>query len=510
MQAATQATLSNLVEQHLTSLIREAATVNRHSKRGGFISAASHHDEDATNDDGNKHGPASRTNPRQRKKRRLIHHDDVNMALLWRGSEKLYVGGVVTPPDSDVEAEKNNTKDKPGHPKQKLSQLLKNVDSKTDVPTLRKSSHVPRIDLNAYLASENTIRPPCEIGMTLHWLAVHGVCPPIPMNDPSNYSHPISKKSNKDNDTTNTIGKDITPLLHETDLIANPEEETVSNDADSSIRIRELQHRLLSEELQLYYSRVTMAFSSPNSSAEVISTALRGIRFDRGIQELVPFLCRFVACGLMEKKNLRNTEYARRLVRVFDAMLDNRSLHLDLHLHQVLTPVGTCIVAKKLSTSPHDDHWALRQESASCLAKACRIYGDQYTTMKPRCIKLLTQQALRMDRSLATQYGGIVGISLFGPRAVDAFLLPLAREYWESWEAKLEKVMAFKEKRDVTTEYELHMCQQALLDAIGIFLQNVTAQEQAKRVDFTSFADIFGERLIPMQPEKSEYLMAIL
>lgn len=120
-------------------------------------------------------------------------------------------------------------------------------------------------------------------------------------------------------------------------------------------------------------------------------------------------------------------------------------------------------MAKKLSTTPLDDHWALREEAASCLTKACRIYGDQYTTMKPRCIKLLTQQALRLDRPLPTQFGGIVGISLFGPRAVDAFLLPLAREYWETWEAELKQVTAFKEKRDVMKEYELHMCQQALL-----------------------------------------------
>lgn len=120
-------------------------------------------------------------------------------------------------------------------------------------------------------------------------------------------------------------------------------------------------------------------------------------------------------------------------------------------------------MAKKLATSPLDDHWALREEAASCLAKACQIYGDQYTTMKPRCVKLLTQQALRFDRPLSTQYGGIVGISLFGPRAIDAFLLPLAKDYWETWDAELKQVMSSKEKRDKMKEYELHMCQQALL-----------------------------------------------
>lgn len=230
-----------------------------------------------------------------------------------------------------------------------------------------------------------------------------------------------------------------------------------------------------------------------------------------GIQELVPFLSRFVASGLMAKKNLHKTEYCRRLIKVFDAMLDNRSLHLDLHLHQMFTPVGTCIVAKKLSLSPYEDHWALREEAARCLVKACDIYGNQYTTMKPRIIKLLTQQALRVDRPLATQYGGIVGISLFGPRAIDAFLLPLAQDYWERWEGELQKLTNTDGgNRDVGREYELNMCQQALLNAMQIFMQNVTPGEQAKRVDIGTFSDVFGERLIPMQPDLTDYMAAVV
>ena len=306
MQAETQAILSSLVEQHLTSLIREAATVNRHSKRGGVVSAASPTDP-PTNNDGGKH-KKSQTNEGQRKRRRLIHHDDINMALLWRGSEKLYVSGVVTPPEDE-----KSTKDKPP-----LSTLLKNVNAKTDVAALANSSTVPRIDLNAYLASENTIRPPSELGMTLHWLAVDGVSPLIPMNDVYNeYRREVTGENPiKSEDITESLQMQLDN----------------SEDPDSSIRIRELQHRLLSEELQLYYSRVTSAFSSPNSTPEVISTALHGIRYDKGIQELVPFMCRFVASGLMERKNLKNTEYARRLVAVFDALLENKSLHLDLHV----------------------------------------------------------------------------------------------------------------------------------------------------------------------------------
>ena len=224
-------------------------------------------------------------------------------------------------------------------------------------------------------------------------------------------------------------------------------------------------------------------------------------------------------------------------------MLENTALHLDLHLHQLFIPLGTCVVAKNLSGGTGtttsslslEGHWTLREEAAKCLVKACNIYGDQYTTMRPRLLKLLTQQALRLDRPYATQYGGIVGISLFGPRAIDAFILPLAREYWECWEEELRMLRATvaadnghdgettpegkqrrnekrkKRRRDVEgKEYELHMCQRALLSAMQIFMQNVTHAEKAKRVDICAFMDVFGERLIPMQPDLTDYMAAVV
>ncbi|KAL3796068.1 hypothetical protein ACHAW5_007851 [Stephanodiscus triporus] len=128
-----------------------------------------------------------------------------------------------------------------------------------------------------------------------------------------------------------------------------------------------------------------------------LASVLNGLRRDRGLQELVPFLSRYVASGLMSRRNLRDPDKCRRLVRVFDAMLDNPSLHLDLHLHQMFVPVGTCVVARNLSSSSkkkekgkgrtmfrNGDHWSLREEAARALVKACDAYGDQYATARPR------------------------------------------------------------------------------------------------------------------------------
>jgi transcription initiation factor TFIID subunit 6 len=83
-------------------------------------------------------------------------------------------------------------------------------------------------------------------------------------------------------------------------------------------------------------------------------------------------------------------------------------------------------------------------------------FGDDYATLKARVLRTLCDAA-GADKSLATQYGGFVGITLFGPKAINAFLLPLAMDYWNQWEKKLD------ETNDLEQRLELQMCKQAML-----------------------------------------------
>jgi len=373
MQAATQATLTNLVEQHITSLVRESAVVNRHSNKGGYVSAAGNNTS-SKNSTKNDSGVAQG----REKRRRLIHHDDINLALSWRGSEKLYVSGIPltnnnsTTDDNDITTPHN--------------QLVQNTTGKASL--LGTASNIPkRVDLNSYLQSEMSIKPPCEIGMTLHWLAVNGTQPRIPMNDVWNNNEGGSKD-----------------LVSAPSLELVDENVTKTTNHDSSIRIRELQNRILSEELQLYYKRVISTINNPISTIYEVNSVLIGLRSNVGLQELIPFISRFISTGLMSKSSsivgnnkssyLSTIGYYKRLILLFDAMLDNNHIHLDLFLHQLFVPVGTCIVAKKLCNPEVKggdvDHWSLRELAARTLLKASNIYSNQYTTLKPRIIKLLT------------------------------------------------------------------------------------------------------------------------
>jgi transcription initiation factor TFIID subunit 6 len=302
MQAQAKVTLSSLVEEHLTSLVAEAASVNRHSKRARYSAS------DANNEQ-----------QHQGTLRNRIHAEDINLALQWRGSEKLYATGVVVPPG-------------PG-----------------EDPTTK------RIDLNAYVRSENRLRPPVELGMTSHWLAVDGTQPSIPQNPKAQVAHRVESDAGYSDRQTGEL--------------------SMEEELQQGVSIRQLLPRLLSEELQLYFTRITIAIERGGGSAASRAQqdeALASVCTDAGLQELVPFLVRY-ATSQLHQHHL-NPSHSRTLIRLIRCMLYNPNMHLELQLHQILPALITCVVAKQLSVSRLDDnHWALRQEAAQALLLTCNL-----------------------------------------------------------------------------------------------------------------------------------------
>jgi transcription initiation factor TFIID subunit 6 len=429
MQATTALSLSSLVQEHLTTLVREASCIQRHHKR------ARYHETAGDGGDGIL--------------RKRLHADDINLALQWRGSEKLYATGVVVPPG-------------PG-----------------EDPTTKP------IDLNAYLRSENQAPLPSEIGLSSHWLAVDGVQPNIAQN-------PAVASS-----STNTF-----PLVHRV-----PEEENlaISENGQRPVSIRQLLPRLVSEELQLYFSRVTIAVERGGSTANTRQqqdAALASMARDVGLQELVPFFCRYISSQIYQHMN--NVEHCRTLIRLTRSLLLNPHLHLELQLHQLLPALITCVVAKNLSSRPMDNHWALRFEAAQVLLLACDRFGQEYLTLQARVLKTLCE-ATAADKPLPTMFGGIVGVTLFGPKAVDAFLLPLVIPYFTKWQHQLENT------RNLEQRFALQECQQAILDALGVFLQRVSPEEQAMRIHHDELEDAFGDALVMLESNPSNnYAMCIV
>lgn len=250
VQASARTTLVNLVQEHISSLVNEACCVQRHCKRARMHTYGENEQSGVI--------------------RRRLHADDINMALQWRGSEKIYATGTIG----------------------------------------KESSESNKVNLEDYLKSEMDLRPPQEVGLTVHWLAVDGVQPDIPQN-PGSQSKEV---------------KDMAPQSTASPAVTDEA-------AEGGIHVTQLLPRLLSEELRLYFTRVTSAVERGGATPitrQQQDAALAGIARDPGLQELVPFLVLYVSQSL--SKHLGNPEHCRTLIRMARSLLENPYLHLELHV----------------------------------------------------------------------------------------------------------------------------------------------------------------------------------
>ena len=110
----------------------------------------------------------------------------------------------------------------------------------------------------------------------------------------------------------------------------------------------------------------------------------------------------------------------------------------------------TLVVTKQIGTSPFDDHWQIRLRAAQIVKRLRDRYSDRYGRLHARLLQTYLQAITDTSKSLPTQYGGIVGITAMGHRAVYHLLVPAMR--------------ALKERYADNTK-DARMCQQALFDA---------------------------------------------
>lgn len=272
-------TLMDLTEQHIAQLIREAVKVKHHCKRSRF-----HFPNESDLKIGagvNISGSSSTNKSKSRSRgilRRRLHAEDINIALHWRGSEKIYATGMVG------------------------GGRFVNSSSRDD----------KKIMLQDYLKSEMKFKQPQEVGLTMHWLAVDGFQPEIPQNPSQQPKRKrVSLQSEKE---------------------GNDDDDEASRN-NEGIQVTQLLPKLLSEELRLYFSRITGAIE--RGSASLITRqnqdeALSSICIDPGLQELAPFMVNYVTKNLY--KHVGNPEHCRTLIRMAQALLVNPHIHLELHV----------------------------------------------------------------------------------------------------------------------------------------------------------------------------------
>ncbi|KNC77987.1 hypothetical protein SARC_09562, partial [Sphaeroforma arctica JP610] len=232
------------------------------------------------------------------------------------------------------------------------------------------------VDLTSII---NAPLPPCPVDVTFcaHWLAIEGIQPAIPENpqiivtsDKNFTKKPQETKTEKDAKAGENAKKP-------TGVATMAQQMGVPTDAKPTVS------HVLSKEQQLYYEKMTEAVIGVEERLRVV--ALESLRYDPGLQQLLPYFCQFITEKVAN--NNRNLPLLMATMRMANALVHNTNLFMDPYLHLMLAAILTCCMKKTLSQHPSENHWALRELSASLIAHICARWGDSVITLQTRITK---------------------------------------------------------------------------------------------------------------------------
>lgn len=304
---------------------------------------------------------------------------------------------------------------------------------------------------------------PADTTFSVHWLAVHGVQPRIPPNP--------TPSSQADN---------------------------VPNGDGEQTTVKSVVRHVLSKEQQMYYEQVTLGLRS--GDAQLQRAVLLSVQRDAGLHQLVPYFVQFIADQV--NSNLRDLLQLRAAMRLAHAMLSSPHMQIEPYLHQLMPPILTCLVGRHLCRLPTEDHWSLRDTSATLVAHICKQYGPLYQNLQPRITKTLAKALLDPKRPLTTHYGAIRGLEALGPNVMRVLVLPHVPLFYQLLEPELQNT------KNPTKRLEAEYCTGALQHACGVLyryhiLESPSSEEISAADAEDGFEtigvlrDLFGEAMHP-------------
>ena len=247
---------------------------------------------------------------------------------------------------------------------------------------------------------------------------------------------------------------------------------------DNRTEVKPLVRHVLSKELQIYYEKIVEALLSP--AVDLQEAALESIHEDNGIQQLLPYFIQFVTEQIAS--NLKNLPLLRVMTRVLEGVMVNKHFFIEPYLHQLMPPILSCLVSKRLCQDPNEDHWSLRVFAARLMGSICSKYGQAYQTLQPRVTRTLLRAFLDPLRALTTHYGAIIGLTALGPEVVRALVIPNMKSYL----AMLQPVLDGKGTQEGTNpeiaKMEAQRCKNALRDSMIVFLKHEARKLQGKNM----------------------------
>lgn len=197
----------------------------------------------------------------------------------------------------------------------------------------------------------------------------------------------------------------------------------------------------------------------------------------------MPYLSKFIFDQV--NKSLSNLRLLQSTIRLAKCILINPNLDKEVYLHQLMPPILTCIVHRRLCSSPFEDHWSLRDFASSLIPIILVQYGELYGNLKPRITKTLHNALFGNDRKpMTTQYGAIVGIASMGPLTVQSIMLASMKKLFNRYYKTLAQ--ASKTETDysrlVIKQLEAQNCIGALQAALGCYLRACSSPALSKAI----------------------------
>ncbi|EPZ33902.1 transcription initiation factor TFIID subunit 6 [Rozella allomycis CSF55] len=252
-----------------------------------------------------------------------------------------------------------------------------------------------------------------------HWLAVEGVQPQLPQNPQQDISNNVEL-------SVNTTQKDI--------------------------ETKDLTKHALPKEQQIFFETLTHGLLKAN---EIEASQMLGtLRNELGLQLLLPYFIQFAS--EMVARYLRDLGMLGKMMRMIDALLDNKNIFIEPYLHQLMPIILTCLVGKTLCKAPNENHWSLREFSAGLVAKICNQFKTTYSTIQPRLTKTLLKIFLDPSKPLTSHYGAILGLSKLGHEVVKIMIIPHLKMYGDLLDHHM------KDQRSIQ-HFEAGKCYKALL-----------------------------------------------
>ncbi|XP_047980358.1 transcription initiation factor TFIID subunit 6 [Salvia hispanica] len=278
-------------------------------------------------------------------------------------------------------------------------------------------------------------KAPLDTTVVAHWLAIEGVQPAIPENPPPEALQMLS-------------------------LPADNRKTEVKEDG-ASVDIKLPIKHVVSQELQLYFEKIT-ELTVTRSESPLFKAALVSLATDSGIHPLVPYFTLFVADEV--SRNLNNFSLLFALMRLVRSLLRNPHIHIEPYLHQLMPSVLTCLVAKRLGNKFSDNHWELRNFTASLVASICKRFGQVYYNLQPRVTKTMLTAFIDPSKTLPQHYGAVRGIAALGANVVRLLILPNLDPYLRL----LEPEMQLEKQKNEIKRHEAWLVYGALLRAAGL------------------------------------------